>query len=121
MARVRTEAEIERENRNAAAAAVVIVVVLLAAFVLSPGMMLVTFCVRPFVGLDRGQMWIFSVVACALMAGGLRVAFGTWQHASRYYGVGCVVAVGAFTLAKFGFHAQWPDLMWDEFAKAGGR
>lgn len=121
MTRARTEAEIEREDRNAAGAAVLIVVALLAAFVLSPGMMIVSFCLRPFVELDRGQMWVFSIAACLATAVGLRIAFDTWERASRIYAGACVVAVGAFTLAKFGLHSDWPDLMWDEFAKAGGR
>ncbi len=63
MARRKTDAEVERENQGAAAAAIPIVMVLVAAFMLSPGMMLVTFCVRPFVQLDRGQMRVFSVGA----------------------------------------------------------
>lgn len=117
MARRKTDAEIERENQTAGAAAVVIVFVLLAAFLLSPGMMLVAFCLRPFVHLDRGQMWVFSAVGCLLTAGGLRIAAGSWHTASRYYAIACVVAVSAFVLAKFGFHAEWPDLMWDEFAE----
>lgn len=116
--RRRTRAEIAQENRNAVIGTIAIVVVLFSVFFVAPGMMLVTFAVRPFIHLDRGQMWLFSAVASAATYGGLRIGLGPERSTGKYYVVACTLAVGAFVLAKFGFHAVWPDRMFDFFARA---
>ncbi len=115
--RYRTRAEIAAENRNVVIITIAIVVVLFSVFFISPGMVVVTFAIRPFVHLDRAQMWIFSVVAAVATYGGLRVGLGNERSPSKYYLGACTLAVFAFVLAKFGFHATWPDRMWDFFAR----
>lgn len=118
MSRYRTEAEVERDDRNALGAGIAIVVLLLGVFFVAPGMMLVTFAVRPFaMAMDRGQLWTFSVVACFATFGGIRLASGSSRLAVRWYAVLCALSLFSFAAAKFGMHAEWPDLMFDAFTR----
>lgn len=114
----RSRAAIDRENRNVIGATVLIMVVLLGAFFVAPGMMFVTFAVRPFaMGMDRGQLWTFSAVACAAIYVAIRLATSDGRVAGRWYLALCAASIFAFALAKFGFHASWPDLMVDAFTR----
>ena len=119
MTRYRSRGEIAQENRNAVIGTLAIVVVLFAVFFIAPGMMVVTFAIRPFIHLDRAQMWIFSAVASVATYVALRLGLGTDRAPGKYYVGACTLAVSAFVIAKFGFHAVWPDRMWDFFARAG--
>ncbi|MBK7402700.1 MAG: hypothetical protein IPJ34_42350 [Myxococcales bacterium] len=104
-------------NGGAGAAGGALVLCLLGVFLFAPGMMIVHLAVRPLAGaLDRGQMWIFSVVASALLLLALHIVAS--ERASTWYLYLCVGAVAAFALAKFGFHAAWPDAMFDAFSRA---
>lgn len=108
----------EHQTRQSIAVAVVAVVVFFGLFFVTPGMMVVTFAVRPFaMGMDRGQLWIFSVVVSAAIFVGLRLALGDNKRASTWYVVLCVLALGSWLIAQFGIHARWPDLMVDAFFK----
>lgn len=115
--RGRTRAEVAEENRNVAIVTIAIVVVLFSVFFVSPGMMILTFAIRPFLHLDRAQMWIFSVVASAATYAGLRFGIGGDRPHGKYYFGLCALSIFAFAAAKFGFHAVWPDRMWDLFAR----
>lgn len=118
MARYRTRGEIAAENRNAVVGTIAIVVVLFSVFFLSPGMTIVTFAIRPFIHLDRGQMWAFSAAASVATYVGLRLGLARERSPGKWYVVACALAVSAFVLGKYGFHAVWPDRMWDLFARA---
>lgn len=114
----RSRAAIDRENRNVVGATVLIMVVLLGAFSVAPGMMFVTFAIRPFaMGLDRGQLWTFSVVACAAIYVAIRLASSDGRFAGRWYLGLCALSIFSFAVAKFAFHASWPDLMVDAFTR----
>ena len=118
MARYWTRGEVAQENRNAVVGTLAIVVVLFSLFFLAPGMTIITFAIRPFIHLDRGQMWAFSAVASVTTYAALRLGLGKERSPGKWYVVACALALSAFVLAKFGFHAVWPDRMWDFFARA---
>lgn len=94
---------------------VVALVAAFGVFFLSPGMLVIFLAVRPFVALDRGQLWTFSAVTSVAALTVLRLCVGDSKRAGRWYAALCAAVCATFLLARFGFHAEWPDLMFDAF------
>ena len=93
-----------------AALGLLAVVVFFAVVLVVPGALLVFIADKMFsLSLDLGQLWTFAVVASAAI---VAVLTGAARSAATGVTHFCLLAlsVGALLLvARFGFHAMWPD------------
>jgi hypothetical protein len=88
----------------------------------APGAVLV-FAIDRVAGLtlDCAQLWTFAVLGSAGLVGGLSAGAGSFTTGARRFAVLAFAVVVCLIVARFGFHARWPDRLWDAFAGRAGQ
>lgn len=88
----------------------------LATFAAAPGMLALAFIKDIFgVTLDKGQMWTFAIILCAMILGWFKSLSDNWKDALIFYVLTCVAIITTLFVLSVGFKAKFPGRYLDFF------